>query len=576
MKIVRKLLLTGLCLFMSASLFAQSQKQHTVHPGETIYGIARKYEVSPNDIIKANPEVGSGDKIRPGQVLVIPAKESAANTPAKPTNQASVHSTPVTTTQEKAQVENTTPPATTTVAQTNPTIPPTTSTQNGYLNTGYKEMYRIQRKDNLYRIALAYNLTIEELVEANPGLTTESKLKKGEFLYIPYSKAEKQAEMNRLAAERAEQERLAQEAARKAEEAAKRKSMKKIKVGVVLPLKDSGDRGNKMIEMYRGILMAVDSIKHLGTSVEVHAYHSGSSALDLGSITSKPEFKDLDVIFGPLNNVQANILTAFCHENKIRLVMPFATTSATGKSSRYVFQASVNSETALNRGIKLVISRFSNANYIFMQTGVSDERGSKFSSELKSSLASKNQTFKTLKIEADEAAYAAAFSASKRNIIIPDGSSLSATNTLAKKLRALQKSHPEYSLTMVGYPEWPSYVTSLLNDFYALDTYVYCTFFRNPNDTRVTNFEALYRRNFKSEVSHTFPRYGLFGFDLAYYFLKGMSMLGDFFEDKFSVIKYNPLQNGFDFEHADENSSYANQQVMLIHYTTSQRIEIIK
>ncbi len=56
------------------TVFSQSNNiiEHTVEPGETIFSIARKYHITPYTLIKNNP--GLGEKIKPGDVIIIPVK----------------------------------------------------------------------------------------------------------------------------------------------------------------------------------------------------------------------------------------------------------------------------------------------------------------------------------------------------------------------------------------------------------------------------------------------------------------------------------------------------------------------
>ena len=77
-------------------------------------------------------------------------------------------------------------------------------------------------------------------------------------------------------------------------------------------------------------------------------------------------------------------------------------------------------------------------------------------------------------------------------------------------------------------------------------------------------------------MARTFPRYGLFGFDLAYYFMNGVSRLGDFFEEKQHNLNYRMLQHGFSFEQVNADAPRINRQLILIHYTPEQKVEIIK
>lgn len=612
-------ILVTLGLVFSLNITAQNS-QHTVKQGETVYAISRKYGVSPTDILRLNPNLGNGDKIHPGQVIKLPAAGSATVAPATPsapkpaaTQTKPAANTPAATkpvaTQPKPAATNTpvatkpaatapapttTPPKAKEQPATQPTPPPVAQQKNekpsyiievpkkssapaatpeksskyNNLSNPYKELYRIQKKDNLYRIALNYGMTVEEILAVNPGLTAKSKLKKGEFLYIPYSNAERKAEAERLAAEKA------------AAEAAKAAQMsthsKHVSIAVILPLKDGGDRGSKMLEFYRGILMAADSIKHQGTSVDVYAYHSGSTIADINFVLQKPELKNVDFIFGPLDVIQASAVTDFCTQNNIKLVMPFSTTNSYGQNNPLVYQASISTETARKNAADIVGAHFTNYNYIILNTGNADDRGTRFTAELRNQITARGFTVKSLIMNADETTYKGAFNQFRNNLVIADASSLAATTALVNKLDAFRQAHPEFKISLLGYPEWPTYVSSLLSQFYALDTYAYTTFYRNPTDQRVKDFEYRFRQNYKKDLAHTFPRYGMYGFDLAYYFMNGLSKLGEYFDEMQSSIEYNPYQNSFSFDQANPNSAHINNKINLVHFKTNQRIEVIK
>ncbi|UMZ72572.1 SafA/ExsA family spore coat assembly protein [Natranaerofaba carboxydovora] len=48
---------------------------YTVKPGDTLFLIAKKFSVSLNDLIKANPQIKNPDMIFPGQEICIPKEE---------------------------------------------------------------------------------------------------------------------------------------------------------------------------------------------------------------------------------------------------------------------------------------------------------------------------------------------------------------------------------------------------------------------------------------------------------------------------------------------------------------------
>lgn len=546
----RKMLLAMACVFASLTLSAQTT-QHTISNGETIYAIARKYNITVNQLLAANPGIGDGNRILVGQQLTIP-------TSSAPAQQVTTTTTPTPT--QHVVVQN---KATTTTTEQNP--------RKGYLNSGIKEMYRVKKKDNLYRIALLYNLTIEELIEANPPLTPTSKVKKDELLCIPFSKAEKEAD--RRKAEQAAAEKAAAEA-RLASEAANLR--KHIKVGVLLPFKDGNDRATKMIEFYRGILMAADSVKQEGTTVEVHAFHTGSSASDMHFITNKASLKQMNIIFGPLDAAQAAPLSEFCRQNKIRLVMPFATTNTFGLSNPYVYQATSTGDTSSRLGAQRMLKQFTNNTFTILKSDAPDNRGIRFTNEMSAELTRKGFPPRTITLKESDEALAATLNQFRSNVIMTDATSLAAATAVCKRLTSFLQNHPEFRITLIGFPEWVTYNQTLSSNFHTLDTYVFTNFYRNPSDRRVQNFETNYANNFQQVMIRTFPRYGLMGFDMAYYFLHGMAQWGELFDTKQGSANYNPLQNAFSFTQQNEGSAHTNEALWLIHYTSNRQVEIIK
>ena len=69
----------ALALMVSMNVSAQSVRteSHIVQAGETLYSIARRYEVNVDDILKVNPGL-QADRIMAGQTVVIPTKGAAA------------------------------------------------------------------------------------------------------------------------------------------------------------------------------------------------------------------------------------------------------------------------------------------------------------------------------------------------------------------------------------------------------------------------------------------------------------------------------------------------------------------
>lgn len=63
----------------------------------------------------------------------------------------------------------------------------------------------------------------------------------------------------------------------------------------------SGNRDEqiRMVEYYEGFLMAVDSLKEKGVSIDIYTYDTYNNTSSVKSILAKDEMKNMNIIFGP-------------------------------------------------------------------------------------------------------------------------------------------------------------------------------------------------------------------------------------------------------------------------------------
>jgi len=115
---------------------------HKITSGETLSGIAKKYKVSIADLQKANAEILKKDKIKAGQVLLVPAR----NVFVPPTLVA-------------------------------PIIVPTSAKKNNILR---EKLHLIKEHESLYKIASLYNAHVDSIKAWNKlpdnNIKTNSKL----------------------------------------------------------------------------------------------------------------------------------------------------------------------------------------------------------------------------------------------------------------------------------------------------------------------------------------------------------------------------------------------------------------
>jgi LysM repeat protein len=136
-------------------------RQHTVETGETFYGIARQYGVTPSALGAVNPGIDS-DRLRAGQVLQLPAYATRA--PA----QGQTAATP-------APVPD----------RPTPAPAPRTGQQAAQRPAAQQRTHRVASGETLWSIARRYGVTTDQIRAAN-RLTSDT-VRIGQTLVIPNS-----------------------------------------------------------------------------------------------------------------------------------------------------------------------------------------------------------------------------------------------------------------------------------------------------------------------------------------------------------------------------------------------------
>ena len=226
--------------------------------------------------------------------------------------------------------------------------------------TQWRDIYTAKKKDTVFGIAKKYNLSIEELKEANPAMKAEDyKLKKGETVFIPFQKTKADLEAER-------QKQLKQQLKTDVRGRA-------IRVGVMLPLHNVDGDGRRMVEYYRGLLMACDSLRRQGISTDVRAWNVPIDA-DIRQTLIQEGASECDIIFGPLYTKQVKPLADFCRNYDIRMVIPFSINGDDVQAYRQIFQVYQPLEQQTQDAVNAFLERFPQNHVVFIDCNDSTSR----------------------------------------------------------------------------------------------------------------------------------------------------------------------------------------------------------
>lgn len=503
---------------------------HTIQAGETLYQLTLKYSVTAQAICNANPGL-SASNFRTGQVIAIPAQEA--------------------------------------VRKPQESLTETAETAPAKMNE-WRDMHKVQRKETIFSISRQYGITQEELIAANPELKN-GKLKRGTFLFIPYPKSEqkKEEEPAKAPAHTPSNEELFSQSMQPP------KSIQTVKAAVLLPFTDNGNRDEqlRMVEYYEGFLIAADSLKRQGVSLDIYVYDTKGNAATAESILSRPEMKTMDVIFGAVSKESIGKLAGFAEKNKVRVVVPFSPEVKQVFRNPYVYQINTPQSYLYSEVYEHFLRKFSKANVVFLDAGTGDRSKDEFVSGMKAELKNGGVAYQTI-TDADTLKLQAAIDPSRENIFIPTSGKDLALHRLVPILTQVRRSLPEADMHLFGYPEWQTYTQDYLASFYELDTYFYSSFYTNNLFPEAVNFTRSFRQWYSKDMANIFPKYGMLGFDTGYFFLKGLARHGSRLEESLNTVQVTPIQTGFKFERVNNWGGFINRKVFFVHFTKD--FELIK
>lgn len=418
----------------------------------------------------------------------------------------------------------------------------------------WQDIYKVKKKDTLYGISKKYNITVDDLIKANPLLTTSGyKLEKGDKLLIPFPKKLETKEEN-------EQKAVVKDHT--------------VRVGVMLPLHDVDGDGRRMVEYYRGMLMACDSMRVKGISTDIHAWNVSVDA-NIESFLQNSELAKCDVIFGPLYTKQVGALGRFCKKNDINMVIPFSISGNDVATNNKIIQIYQSPQSLNEKSIKAFLERFGNVHPVFIDCNDTTSKKGVFTFELRKRLESRGIEYSITNLKSSESYFSKAFSRTKPNVVILNTGRSPELNVALAKLDGLVAINPELKISLFGYTEWFMYTKVYLNYFHKYETYIPATYFYNPLARQTVQLESAYRKWFKTEMQGAYPRFAIVGYDHARFFIEGIHRYGKSFMTKSTPDFYKPLQTPLKLVRNSENSGLTNNCFMLVHYKNNHEIESI-
>lgn len=330
---------------------------HTVEKGETLYSLARKYDLSEEEVQQANPQTLEGLQV--GQTLKLPVNKSEKKL-SKRQERRLFNTHKVNQGETLYSISRRYEIPVTTLIEDNEGLDPVNLSIGQTLRIRKKDMgdasqqeieeqleeytealnkvtdsvtyHLVQEKETVYGLSRHYGVTEEELLAANN--IRSSDIKVGQMLVIPIAKPtlpqlpeggdEGKVDEELLwggERDRDEEDRYVGDVTIR-----DLSSKSVINVALLLPLKADGSRiSDNFLDYYQGTLLALEDLKKGGVSVRLSLYNTANSVSEVESIIRSSEFDDVDLIIGPVYEDGLRVVTRFAEKKGIAVVSPLAT-----------------------------------------------------------------------------------------------------------------------------------------------------------------------------------------------------------------------------------------------------------
>ena len=363
----------------------------------------------------------------------------------------------------------------------------------------YKELHKVKRKETIFGIARENGLTVQELIDANPEMNMPGyELKKGDFIKIPFPSNASNATPASATQEI--------EMPTKPQVVETDMRQREIRVGIMLPLHNINGDGKRMVEYYRGILMACDSLRANGISTDIRAWNVAEDT-DISEVLQDPHAGDRDLIIGPLYTKQVKALGDFARERHIRVLIPFSINSPEVFTNPQLFQVYQNGNVLNDGYVARYYERYKNYHTVIVDCNDTTSTKGGFTSTLRRKLEAEGKKYSITNLRSSEGMFLKSFSTTEPNVVVLNTGRLQELNVAIAKLNGMTMAHPQIQVSLFGYPEWLMYTSRHLDNFYKYDVCIPSTYYMNPVSARTARIKQKYRWNFHQDMQNYHQRY---------------------------------------------------------------------
>lgn len=528
---------------------AQEFAYHHVEKKQSLYGIARSYGVSEDDIIRYNPSAARG--INAGEVLKIPV----------------------------GNVKD-----------------PDRHDLNFIFHT-------VKQNESVNSICSLYKVDLNDFYKYNQKARTSFNV--GDVVVLPKSesfyegRSDGDADGDRESIDNADMVRL--EAAKSPDytscETYHYTKAKTIRVALMLPLNLSRNESlinayiadpnknnlaakntEQIFEFYEGALMSIREFQLRGYNVQLDVYDTERSgnATKMEAICSDPELKKADLIVGPLYTENVARVAKFASENHIAMVSPFAIKPELLKDNPYLFQFTPSTNTSIEETAEY-FAQMSDCNLVLLHSSESKLEPAEMTllRNYRNIINSINN-LALKEIDFDNGGtnvLKSALNIAETNVIVVTSGSKDEVfiSKIINYLTNLQKNE-KYKIVLLGSQNWERINNIDVEFLQGMNFSFRSANFINYEDAKVRGFVSDFRDRFNGEPAI----YGFAGYDIFNYFVGQIANKGKYFHFCPDSNASKGLAYKFDFQKVSPLGGYENHTNFVLQYSERFTLEEVE
>ena len=335
------------------------------------------------------------------------------------------------------------------------------------------------------------------------------------------------------------------------------------------------------IEMYQGILLAADTLRALGLNVNIHTFDVKDDTVEITQLIQSGKLDNTDLIIGPVHSKNLSMVAAFAASREIPVVSPVPLKNndvLAGNPSLFIANPSLS---IAQKCIAMKIGDYAPDNIVLISNDTLSSGSLEFKEMILKELES---TIPLEQIKLKDYVYysrsdfgadtlnrlGSTLSDKVRNLVIVDSEDSPVMSESITDIHTLSR---KYDVKVIGYPNM-RYLDNLDPQIcFDLGLMIYSPYWIDYSSDKVKRFLSDYLKKFKSQPSEM--SYAWMGYDIAYYFISGLSMHGKAFLNHPEIHNPELLQTEFDFRRKTNSDGFENQKLYLVRYSNNYQLELV-